>query len=89
MCSNSFSVRKQKEVDDNFTAIQSLLKQRKIPNENYGKFALMQNRQIKGLYSTWEDAYQAGLLKYDDRIFSVQEITTHVVDLGYYSRAII
>ncbi len=79
---------KQKEVDDNFSAINKLIDEQKIPLEMYGKYALMKDKEIKGYYSTWNDAYQAGSLKYEDKLFSIQQIITDVVDLGYYSHAI-
>ena len=85
---SNFKQEKQKEVDNNFSAINKLIKEQKIPLEMYGKYALMKDTQIKGYYSTWDDAYQAGLLKYEDKLFSIQQVTTSIVDLGYYSRAL-
>lgn len=81
--------KKQSEVDSNFSTVQELIEKKKIPSEMYGKYALMKNKEIKGYYSTSEDAYQAGSLKYEDGLFSIQQIVTDAVDLGYYSRAFV
>lgn len=85
---SSYEDLKRKEVDDNFSAINKMISEKKIPVEMYGKYALMKSKEIKGSYSTWEDAYQAGELKYEDKLFSIQQIITTVVDLGYYSHAL-
>ena len=79
---------RQKEVDDNFAVFKKLLEQGKIPDEKYGKFALMKDREITGYYTTSEDAYQAGILSYKDGLFSIQEVTQELIDLGYYSHAV-
>ncbi|MGI9257049.1 MAG: hypothetical protein ACR2PY_08960 [Salinispira sp.] len=86
---DDYRIKKQKEVDDNFSAINILMNEKKIPPEKYGTYALMKNKEIKGYYSTWGDAYQAGTLKYDDKLFSIQQVTTNIVDLGYYSHAFV
>ena len=88
MNEKDFNEKKQKEVDDNFTTFQQLMSDNKIPPEMNGRYALMNSKEIKGYYTTWNDAYQSGLLKYEDKIFSIQEISRNVVDLGYYSHAI-
>lgn len=80
---------KRKEVDDNFSAISKMMREQKIPSEMYGKFALMKSKNIKGYFSSFEDAYQAGTLKYEDNLFSIQQIRVDVVDLGYYSHGYI
>ena len=89
MTEQEFREKKQAEVDANFDAIQELLKKREVPPETYGKYALMKDRHPMGYYSTAEDAYQAGALKYEDGLFSIQQVTTNVVDLGYFSHAIV
>lgn len=89
MSKDGIRSKKQLEVDNNFSAIQGLIEKGKINPEVHGKYALMKSKEIKGYYSTWGDAYQAGLLKYEDNMFSIQQITRAVVDLGYYSHAIV
>ena len=80
---------KQEEVDSNFRALEKLFSDGKIPSEKYNTYALMRNGEITGYYDTWNDAEQAGVLAYKDRIFSVQEVTQRAANLGYYSHALV
>jgi len=89
MNTRNFRELKQKEVDDNFHYFETLLAEGKIPPEKYGMYALIRNKEIMGYYATWLDAEQAGILAYTDRIFSIQEVNTHSVNLGFYSYAIL
>ena len=57
-------------------------------DEHRGKYALMHKEKIVGIYSTAQDAVQAGESSYEDDAFSIQEITNTPVDLGFYSHAV-
>ena len=79
----------QKQVDDNFSVFQKKLDSGVIPEDKYGFFALMRNGEIVGYYTTWEDANAAGLLAFTDQLFSIQEVTDKVVELGFFTYAIV
>lgn len=84
-----FRQRQQAEVDANFAEFQKLLKGNKIESDKYGMFALMKSCEIKGFFTTWEDADQAGKLLHKSEPFSIQEVTNRIVDLGFFSHAIV
>jgi hypothetical protein len=51
------------------------------------KFALIRHQKIVGFYDTPLDAVSAGNSLFDDKIFSIQQVTNAATDLGYYSYA--
>ncbi len=65
----------QKQVDDNFRAFQKRLPDLLL--DCRGKFALMRDREIVEFFDTAHDAYKAGLLLYEDGLFSQQEVNFH------------
>ncbi len=83
----SYKEKQEEEVENNFIFFQDELKN--LLPENYGKFALIKNQKIADFFETREDASKAGRIAYQDKIFSIQEVTEEVIDLGYYSHAIV
>lgn len=77
---------RQEEVDENFEAfvkeLPSLLLTRR------GQFAVLRDRKITGFYDTIRDAQTAASQLYPDELFSIQQVTTAVGDLGFYSHAV-
>ena len=71
------------EVDHNHDALQRQLGNL-LPNHR-GEYALMKGRVIVEYYSTPGNAYRAGLTRYEDRLFSIQEVTDEPIDLGFFS----
>lgn len=53
-----------------------------------GKFSLMRDGNVVEFFDTARDAYIAGQRLFQDRLFSVQEVTDTPVDLGFYSHAV-
>ncbi len=76
----------RQQVEQNYQAFEKLLP--KIPNDRLGKFALMRDEKIIEYFDSAPDAVKFAELKYDDGLFSVQEVTKRIVDLGYFSHAI-
>ena len=76
---------KQEEVDRNFSFFQKELS--KLLVSDRGKFALIHDCQISGLYETVVDAQTAGSQIYPDGLFSIQKITDEIGDLGFFSHA--
>lgn len=61
---------------------------RKLPEllrTHPGQFALMRNKEIAGFFPSARTASQHGERTFDDGLFSVQEVTDEVVDLGWFS----
>ena len=76
----------QTEVDRNYGAFQKLLPE--LIEEHNGRFALMRGEKVEQIFDSVHDAVVFAKDKYDDDLFSVQEITERIVDLGFFSHAI-
>lgn len=75
----------QKEIDANFEALQEVLPDL-LPSEA-DRWALMRHGECVDFYDTLRDAETAGRAMYKDGIFSVQQVSDAVVDLGWFSHA--
>lgn len=76
----------KKEVEENYDYFQRNLSS--FLKEKSGEYALIRSRKIIGFYSGAGEAYRAGLEKFADEIFSIQEVTEQPVDLGFMSIAV-
>ena len=76
----------QQEVDQNYEAFQGLLPE--LMQTSHGKWALLHNKEVEAVFDTAIDACVAGEKLYPNKLFSVQEITERIVDLGWYSHAV-
>jgi hypothetical protein len=76
---------KQQAVDSNFAFFQAELP--KLLTQHRGKFALIRDRKITGFYDTIMDAQTSGTQLYSDGLFSIQQVTDEIGDLGFYSHA--
>ncbi len=77
---------KQEEVDRNFVFFQEELP--KLLSHHRSKFALIRDRKIEGFYDTAVDAQTAGSKLFEDNLFSIQQVTGDVADLGFYSHGV-
>ncbi len=77
---------KKKEVRRNYEALQKQLPG--LLESHRGKFALMRNGKIVEFFDSARDAAIYGQKEFEDRLFSIQEITDRDVDLGYYAYAV-
>ena len=75
----------QQEVDRNYEAFETMLPD--LLESNPGRTALMRDGKLIACFDTDRDAIEAGRTFFEDRRFSIQEITQRRVDLGYFSRA--
>lgn len=73
------------EIEANFVAFQVAV-EALIPAHE-GQFALMRHGEIIQVYSQLVDAVVAGHSEYPDGMFSIQEVTTKPLDLGFFSHA--
>ena len=73
----------QETVDANYKAFT-----RKLPEllkTHAGEFALLRNGEVDSFFPSARKAAQHGENIFDDGLFSVQEVTSEVVDLGWFS----
>ena len=76
-----------REVDANLEAFQKLLPE--LMEREADRWALMRHGKCVDFYDTFRDAMTAGNVQFKDGAFSIQEVTETVVDLGWYSRAVL
>lgn len=77
----------QHEVDRNFEAFKALGAD--FHHENFGKFALMKHEKVVKLYSSHEDAVEAGHFLFTDGLFSVQMVGRPIARLGFQTYAVL
>ena len=76
----------QAEVDKNYKAFQRLLPT--ILQMHQGKYALMRQKKPVEYFDSARDAMIYGQKQFSDGLFSIQHVTAHVVDLGFFSHAV-
>ena len=76
----------QAEVDQNFEAFKAKLPE--LAATHGGKFALLRHREVIQIFDTAGDAAKFAEAQFDDDLYSIQQITGHVMDLGYFSHAV-
>ncbi len=74
---------KKEELHNNFMAFQELLPE--ISSQYAGKYALLRDKKLVQCFDSVRDAMIFGKMQYPDDLFSVQEVASGVVNLGYYS----
>ena len=73
----------QNEIDGNFDRFQRVVQQY-LPARK-GQWALMRHGEIISFHPNAGSAEGAGVAKFDDDVFSIQEVSDEVVDLGFFS----
>ena len=77
--------RKLAEIRKNFKAFQKLLPS--IEQRYIGKFAVLRQKEIVDYFDSMSDAAKYAEAKYEDGLYSIQEVSSRIVDLGYFSHA--
>jgi hypothetical protein len=77
--------QREHEIMRNFEAFQAELPQ--ILPEKSGTFALMHAARIDEFFASLGDAILAGHRKYLNGMFSIQQVSSEALDLGYFSHA--
>jgi hypothetical protein len=77
--------RQDEEVDRNYAAFVGMLAS--LLPEHRDQLALMRDERIVGFFDTPRAALEAGYERFDDGIFSIQEVTDQPLHLGYCSDA--
>ena len=75
----------QTAVDLNFAAFQKLLPT--LLETQAGRYALMRDGQAIEFFDSARDAVTYAEKEFSDGLFSVQQVTRKIVDLGYFSYA--
>jgi len=76
----------QVEVDANFAAFRKMLPE--LLRRERNRWALMRHGECASFYDTLRDAHTAGAALFEDGLFSVQQVSDEVVDLGWFSHAV-
>jgi hypothetical protein len=74
------------EIERNFRAFQA--RESAFPPSQNGKYALMHDGEVIGVYDTLADAHQTGERFYRDQVYSIQRIGRKPIGLGYFSHAV-
>lgn len=74
------------QVDLNFASFVKMLPE--LLQTQPGKFALMHDGAIVEFYEGLADAVRAGAAKFGDSNFSVQEVVSQNINLGYHLHAV-
>lgn len=77
------AVRQKLEVDRNYDAFVRMLVSL-LPGHR-DEFALMRDGDIIEFFTKPGDANRAGVERFPDGIFSIQEVTDEPIDLGFWS----
>lgn len=75
--------RQKLEVDHNYDVFSRMLST--ILPGHRDQLALMRDGQIVAYFDRPADAYRAGVERYPDGYFSIQEVTDEPIDLGFWS----
>ena len=79
------AARQKQEVDRNYDAFNRQLS--KILKKHRNQFALMRDGRVVGYFCKPGEANKAGVERFPDNIFSIQEVTDEPIDLGFWSHA--
>ena len=74
------------EVDANYEAFEAMLP--KLMREHAGKTVLLRKGNVEGIFADSAVALAAGRERFEDGLFSIQEVTDRPVDLGFFSHAL-
>ena len=74
------------EIERNYAAFVDMLDE--LIRDNEGRYALLRDRHLEGLFDSPGEAARAGFAKFGDQNYSIQLVTDEPVDLGFYSHAL-
>jgi hypothetical protein len=75
--------KQSEEVDRNYDVFVRVLSD--LLPDHRNQFALMRDGGIIAFFSNPGDANVEGMKRFDDGIFSIQEVTDEPIDLGFWS----
>jgi hypothetical protein len=74
------------EIERNFAVFIDLLP--KLISENRGKYALLHDQRLEGIFKSAGDADRAGYDKFQEMPYSIQLVSDEPIDLGFFSYAL-
>lgn len=74
------------EIERNYAVFLDLLND--LLPDSAGKYALLHDQRLEGIFPSPGDAERAGYARFKDAPYSVQLVSREPVDLGFYSYAI-
>lgn len=77
------ALARKDEIDRNYDFFQRNL--RGYLKEHAGEFALLKNAELVAFFKGPGEAYRAGLARFADEIFSIQEVRSEPIHLGHMS----
>ena len=77
---------RQTELENNYKAFEKLLPTYRV--QDVGKYVLMRHGQQVNIFDSAKDAIIFAEAQFTDGMYSVQQITSKTVDLGYFSHAV-
>ena len=80
------NIELQNEIDANFDAFLEKLPELMVCEPD--RWALMRRGECIAFFDTLRDALAVGNAQFEDGLFSVQEVTTKVIGLGWFTRAV-
>lgn len=78
-------IARRREIDANHDFLQRQLAS--ILPAHRGQYALIRSCRFEGFFEKPGEAYRAGLSRFNDRLFSIQEVTDEPLHLGFLSLA--
>ena len=75
----------RREIDANYDFLQRQLAT--VLPERRGQYALIKSCRFEGFYDKPGEAYREALARFDDELFSIQEVTDQPLQLGFFSLA--
>ena len=82
----SYSNAKLAEIDRNLERFLQILPSLMADHE--GEYALLRHAVVVGYYPSAIDAQIAGNQRFEDRMFSIQQVATAAAELGRYTHAV-
>ena len=77
---------KCQEIEKNYQFFKQILPE--LETEHIDEFVLIRKQKIIGFYPSLIEAQLAGLGKYTDQLFSIQEVRNKPVELGFFRYAV-
>lgn len=74
----------EREVERNYAAFMAKIAGL-LRDHREGQYAVMRHQDVVEFFDSAGDAVKFGNALYEDRLFSVQEVTGKPLDLGYFS----
>lgn len=74
------------EIERNYAAFKDIMPTLLADSE--GQYALLRDQELKGVYPSASEAERAGHAQFQDERYSIQQVSSMPIDLGFYSYAL-